>query len=105
MAQKNVNHEIIVVDDNSTDNTEEVMQSFVINPRIKFIKNKKNLGVAATANIGFKASRSQFVIRVDADDFVNASMCFFMITYLEANHDAFCVSCDYELIYQYENII
>lgn len=44
-------------------------------------------------------------MRVDADDFVNANFLLFLCTYLESNHDAFGVACDYILVDEHENII
>ena len=102
-SQKHVNVEVIVVDDCSTDNSLKILKVF--KDEIKIIKNEKNLGVAASSNIGLEASRGQFVVRVDADDFISSEMCHFMKTYLESNHDAFCVSCDYVLIDNRENTI
>ena len=98
-----LDHEVIVVDDVSTDNSISILRPF--EDKIRVIKNEKNIGVAASANEGLKMSRGQFVIRVDADDFVSADMAYFMKTYLEANHDAFCVSCDYVLVDDHENVI
>jgi len=72
---------------------------------ITLIKNEENIGVAASANVGIKASKGQFIVRVDADDFINDNLSFFMREYMVANHDAFCVSCDYVLIDDYENTI
>ena len=103
LAQKNVGVEIILIDDCSTDGSLKLLNPFKND--IKIIKNRRNLGVAASANIGFEASRSQFVIRVDADDFVSPDMCSYMERYLESNHDAFCVSCDYVLVDGHENVI
>ena len=103
LAQKNANVEVIVVDDLSTDNSMEVIKPF--EKQIRLIENSENVGVAASANIGLKNSRGQFAIRVDADDFVNCDMAYFMKKYLEQNHDAFCVSCDYVLVDNYENVI
>jgi glycosyltransferase involved in cell wall biosynthesis len=103
LSQKYIKTEVIVVDDCSTDNSLEVLKPFEND--IKIIKNKKNLGVAGTANVGIKSARGQFVIRVDADDFVTNQMSYFMKEYLEANHDAFCVSCDYYLINNHEEVI
>ena len=68
LKQKNVNVEVIVVDDKSTDNSADALSPFLDDIRI--IKNKKNLGVAASANKGIKAAKGQFIIRVDADDYV-----------------------------------
>ena len=103
LDQFNHNPEIIVVDDCSNDNSMEFIQPFISD--IKFIQNPNNIGVAASANIGIRESTGQFVVRVDADDFINDNLCFFMRTYLVANHDAFCVSCDYVLIDDYENVL
>lgn len=103
LKQNNINHEVIVVDDCSTDNSIEMIKVF--EPDIRVFSTQKNSGVAAAANLGIKNSKGQFVIRVDADDYVSADMCKFMKTYLESNHDAFCVSCDYQLVDDHENII
>ena len=103
LSQNNVNCEVIVVDDVSTDNSIDVLEPF--KDQIRIIQNTENVGVAASANEGLRMSRGQFVIRVDADDFVSADMSYFMKTYLEANHDAFCVSCDYVLVDDHEEVI
>ena len=103
LSQRGAKCEVIVVDDVSTDNSISVLTPF--RDKIRVVKNSKNIGVAASANEGLKMSRGQFVIRVDADDFVSADMAHFMKTYLEANHDAFCVSCDYILVDDHENVI
>lgn len=97
--------EVILVDDASTDNTLEIVQKFKQFSNFRLIVNPKNLGVAAAANIGIREALGQFVIRVDSDDFVNANMVLFLSTYLEANHDAFAVACDYILVDEHENII
>ena len=103
LKQKYVNNEVIVVDDCSTDNSLDVLSPF--KKDITIISNKENLGVAGSSNLAIKAARSQFVIRVDADDFVTNTMCHTMKMYLEANHDAFCVSCDYLMVDEHENVL
>ena len=103
LAQKYIDVEVVVVDDCSTDNSLEVLKPF--KKDVKIIANDKNVGVAIAANSGIRAAKSQFVIRVDADDFINADMCFIMSNYLINNHDAFCVSCDYFMVDEYENIL
>ena len=103
LNQKYVNHEVIVVDDCSTD--ESINKIKIFENDIKIIKTPKNSGVSAAANLGINNAKGQFIIRVDADDYVSSEMCYFMKRYLESNHDAFCVSCDYELVDNYENVI
>lgn len=103
ISQKNILHEVILVDDCSTDNSLESIEPF--KEDIKFLMTPKNVGVAAAANLGIRNSKGQFVIRVDADDFVSSDMCHYMKMYLESNHDAFCVSCDYFLVNDHEEVI
>ena len=61
------NFEVIIIDDGSTDNTENVVKSFN-DSRIKYIKNKKNVGAAVTRNIGIKAAKGKFIAFQDSDD-------------------------------------
>jgi glycosyltransferase involved in cell wall biosynthesis len=103
LSQKYIKTEVIVVDDGSTDDTIERITPFLDD--IKFIKTPTNLGVAGASNLGLKHAKGQYFIRVDADDFVNTNMCYFMKEYLEANNDAFCVSCDYTLVDNFENVL
>jgi glycosyltransferase involved in cell wall biosynthesis len=62
-----VSFEIIAVDDCSPDGTYEVLQS-ISDPRIKVFRNVKNLGHARSIEIGLRATRGQFVARIDSDD-------------------------------------
>tara|TARA_B100000963_G_scaffold217832_1_gene189948 strand:- start:2238 stop:2864 length:627 start_codon:yes stop_codon:yes gene_type:complete len=103
LNQSNISHEVIVVDDCSTDDSLDVLHPF--KDDVKIVSTSRNSGVATAANLGVKHSRGQFFVRVDADDYVNSDMCYMMKTYLEANHDAFCVSCDYLMVDDLENTL
>lgn len=96
-------YEVIVVDDASTDGTPQILEKFKDEPNLRVILNEKNVGVAEASNIGVRASRGQFFVRVDADDYVNKDLLFFLTRYLSENHDAFCVSCDYFLVDEFGN--
>tara|TARA_Y100000310_G_scaffold233032_2_gene235878 strand:- start:5722 stop:6339 length:618 start_codon:yes stop_codon:yes gene_type:complete len=103
LNQKNVKKEIIVVDDCSTDNSLDILKPFEEN--IFIFQTEENSGVSFAANLGIQKSRGQFFFRVDADDYINEYMSFIMKTYLEANHGAFCVSSDYTMVDEYENML
>ncbi|MCB5176439.1 glycosyltransferase family 2 protein [Microvirga lenta] len=61
--------ELIVIDDNSRDNSVEVVKTFD-DPRIKLIRNEKNLGGAGSFNKAFQHSSGTFISNVDADDWI-----------------------------------
>lgn len=60
--------EIIVVDDGSTDNTEEVLKSFS-DGKIRYIHHKKNLGGYAAFITGLKIAKGEYIAILDDDDF------------------------------------
>lgn len=59
--------EIIVIDDNSTDNTRKVLEKYTKRLPIKFLINSKNLGKGAALKKGFEISSGDIVIVQDAD--------------------------------------
>ena len=66
-------YEIIVVDDGSTDNTEEIMKDYEKNEKVKYYK-KENSGVADTRNYGVLKSSGDYIIFVDSDDYVSENL-------------------------------
>ena len=60
LNQKHIDCEVIVVDDVSTDNSDKIIKPFLND--IIYIKNKKNLGVAASSNIGIENSRGRYFV-------------------------------------------
>jgi len=105
LSQKNVNVEVIIIDDVSTDDSDDIIQAFLDDSRVRYYKNKENVGVSMSSNVGLKKSRGQFFVRVDADDFIHEEMCHYLKLYLELNKDVFCVSCDYVLVSETEEKI
>ncbi|ENK0837471.1 glycosyltransferase [Clostridium botulinum] len=57
----------IILDNCSTDNTEQVVKSFN-NSRIKYIKNKENIGFVGNINKAFKMCDTEYLIVVHDDD-------------------------------------
>ena len=65
-SQTYLNYEIVFVDDGSTDNSAEIMESFKDN-RVRVIR-LSHKGVSAARNRAIRESRNSFIAFLDADD-------------------------------------
>ena len=72
-SETSLEYEIIVVDDGSTDNTKNIIQELESNEKIKYY-NKENSGVAETRNYGVQKANGEYIIFVDADDYVSQDL-------------------------------
>lgn len=61
------NIEIIIINDGSNDNTENIIFSFNSN-KIKYIKLDKNSGISNALNIGILNANGNYIARMDSDD-------------------------------------
>lgn len=64
--------EVIVVDNNSRDNTVEIVRSLVGNDRrFTIIQNNENIGFSAGTNVGIRLSKNPIVVMLNPDTVVN----------------------------------
>ncbi len=76
---------IIVVDNNSADNTIELIRTEY--PETQIIKNQSNLGYAAAVNIGVKHSQSEYLIISNSDVVYHKGSIINLVNYLKSNPD------------------
>ena len=68
LSQTYENLELIIVDDFSTDNTENIINSYN-DSRIIYIKLEKNMGANYARNVGFQNSNGKYITFQDSDDY------------------------------------
>lgn len=62
--------ELIVINDGSTDDTEEVLKQYESNQKIRII-HQQNQGLNITNNIALRLARGEYIMRLDADDYLD----------------------------------
>ena len=83
------NIEIICINDNSKDNTLDILKTY---KKIIVIDNKKNLGPAGSRNKGLKKAKGDYIGFVDADDYIDKDMYKIMISYMNKEIDMIACS-------------
>ncbi len=91
------NWELIIVDDCSTDNTDEVVKTFLKDRRIIYLKNEKNQGAAITRNRAIREAQGEWIAFLDSDDLWDSKKLEKQLRYMIDN--------EYDLSYtEYEKI-
>lgn len=85
--------EFLIIDDGSTDNTEEIVKSFN-DDRIVYVK-KKNSGLASTLNFGLQMAAFDWIARMDSDDICEATRLDKQIKQLVQLNQISCTWCTY----------
>ena len=93
--------EIIVINDGSKGNTNEIMQLYKDVSFIRYIK-QENRGRGATRNLGIREAKGKYITFVDSDDYINENMYYDMFLEIDAN-DRDLVICDVESVDENEN--
>jgi glycosyltransferase involved in cell wall biosynthesis len=85
LAQSLQNLEVIVVDDGSTDGTQQVLRS-ISDPRLTVLR-QDNGGVSAARNAGLAVARAPYIFFLDADDLLTPDALSRMVRTLDNNPD------------------
>lgn len=88
--------EIILVNDGSEENEENLIKKYMVKHKnIKYYK-KKNGGQASARNFGLEKANGDYILFVDSDDYIEESMCLKLYNKaLDGNYDI--VLCNYYL--------
>lgn len=102
LNQKIEDIQIIVINDNSTDDTKQIVQKYLdIYGNIQLI-NTNGVGPGAARNIGLQASSGDYIAFVDGDDYISKYMYFGMCKEILKNNLDIII-CDFE--HTYDNYI
>lgn len=89
-SQLGVNYEVIIVDDGSTNNVEEIVESYQSQFQNLLFSHIENQGVASARNKGMAMASGDYIVFCDADDFVENN---YLISLLNGLEDADLAIC------------
>lgn len=92
VMQTHKNIEILVIDDGSKDNTGRILDELALkDERIRAV-HKKNGGVSSARNTGLDMATGEYVVFVDADDYLSKDFVEYMLSIVEKTGADFCIS-------------
>lgn len=88
---RGIEHEVIVVDNNSADGTAEALQAD--HPEVKLIENKKNAGFARANNQGYAVSTGGFLLLLNPDTVLKPMAVKKVLDFMERTPDCGLAGC------------
>ena len=104
LNQKYQDFELIIIDDGSTDDSKKIIENYKNYSKIKIIY-QKNKGLNVTNNIAIRISKGKYIVRLDADDFLDENALMLMVQELEKDNEIGLVFSDYYLVDRKGSII
>lgn len=94
LAQKFSDWELVVINDGSTDNTAELLRVYNGNKKIRIIQQEKK-GLTTTNNIALRLSQGEYIMRLDADDYLDENALLVLSNILDTHPQVGLVYPDY----------
>ncbi len=90
--QTHQNIEIIVINDGSTDKTGDIINRLASEDKRIIAIHKKNEGVSIARNYGIEHAKGEYIVFVDADDFISSDFAEYMLQLASNSNAEFCLS-------------
>ena len=104
LSQSMRDFELIIIDDGSTDDSVDIITRYEGRPNVRIIF-QKNKGLNRTANIALHAARGKYIMRLDADDYLDPQALLVLTKVLEDDVSLGLVFPDYYYVDVQGNVI
>lgn len=88
LAQTYQNTEIIIIDDCSTDNSYQIINSYISDSRVNYLKMRENSGAAVARNKAIGHAKGRYIAFLDSDDVWNKEKTEKQMTMMKQNNAA-----------------
>ncbi len=90
--------EILVINDGSTDLTQDILERFQKNDKRITVYNREHQGLVRSLNFGIVNARNEFIARADVDDYYEIHRIDVQVKFLDENPEIHAVFCDFEMV-------
>lgn len=104
LNQRSKNVELIIIDDGSTDSSRSIIQEYAGNIKVKIIF-QDNKGLNTTNNIALNLARGKYIMRLDADDYLDENAILLLSDKMENDPELAMVFPDYYMVNEDGEII
>ncbi len=95
LAQTFNDYELIIIDDGSRDNSENILNEYSSVNKITILRNREPQGVASSCNRAIRLAKGEYIIRLDADDYFDDNALLVLTGFLDRNPDIAVVYPDF----------
>ncbi len=103
LAQTMDSWELLLIDDGSSDTTQEVIARFRNREKIRTFRTEK-IGLPAVANLALKEAKGDYIVRLDGDDLFDENALLVLSNYLDGRPEVALVFPDYYLFDEFGEI-
>tara|TARA_B100001059_G_C17829645_1_gene583730 strand:+ start:85 stop:1479 length:1395 start_codon:yes stop_codon:yes gene_type:complete len=93
------NFELIIIDDGSTDDSKTIINKYIENSKVRIIF-QENKGLSVSNNVALKAANGNFIMRLDADDYLDQNCLLLMVNKINEDNINGMVFPDYYYVDQ-----
>lgn len=94
LKQTMIDWELLIIDDGSTDNTQEVLKKYEGHSSMTIVR-QENKGLNVSNNVAIRLARGQYVMRLDADDYLDENCLLVLSNVLDQKPEIGLVFPDY----------
>ena len=88
--------ELLIIDDGSGDQTADVAKRWAVrDKRIRFLRHESSRGLPACGNVALDHAKGDYIMRLDADDYLDESALLVLASYLDQHPDIMLVYPNY----------
>ncbi len=97
LSQTFTSFELIIIDDCSKDNTDEVVEKYLSDPRVRYVKNERNLGLVGNWNKCLSLASGKYIKLLCADDKFRNDLLIKMVDAMEKHPSVSLVCCNKQI--------